>query len=205
MTKAGFFHHFKSKEALGVAAAHSWSELIDGPVEGFTCLAVTMVQEVFGSSDGKRHRRPFATLLQIPVRRHRLQSPNNTTMRPAMSYFDGFVIPVPSGNKEAYRRVAAAMAPIFMELGALRVVEAWNDDVQPGKVNDFRTAVIAEPDEEVVFSFVEWPSKAVRDAAHVKMMDDPRMDSMEMPFSGQRLIYGGFTSLVDTHTDAKGA
>lgn len=121
-----------------------------------------------------------------------------------MSYFDGFVIPVPSANKEAYRRVAAAMAPIFLELGALRVVEAWNDDVKPGKVNDFRTAVIAEKDEEVVFSFVEWPSKAVRDAAHAKMMDDPRMEQMEMPFSGQRLIYGGFSSLVDLIAGTKG-
>jgi uncharacterized protein YbaA (DUF1428 family) len=121
-----------------------------------------------------------------------------------MSYFDGFVIPVPCANKEAYRRVAAAMAPIFLELGALRVVEAWNDDVKPGKVNDFRTAVIAEKEEEVVFSFVEWPSKAVRDAAHLKMMDDPRMDSMEMPFSGQRLIYGGFSSLVDLFAGTKG-
>jgi len=122
-----------------------------------------------------------------------------------MSYFDGFVIPVPATNKEAYRRVAAEMAPIFMELGAIRVVEAWNDDVKPGKINDFRTAVIAEPDEEVVFSFVEWPSKEVRDAAFGKMMEDPRMEQAEMPFSGQRLIYGGFASLVDTLHDAPAA
>ena len=122
-----------------------------------------------------------------------------------MSYFDGFVIPVPSANKEAYRRVAAAMAPVFMDYGAIRVVETWNDDVKPGKINDFRTAVIAEPDEEVVFSFVEWPSKAVRDAAFGKMMEDPRMEQAEMPFSGQRLIYGGFASLVDTLHDAPAA
>jgi len=122
-----------------------------------------------------------------------------------MSYFDGFVIPVPSANKEAYRRVAAAMAPVFMDYGAIRVVEAWNDDVKPGKVNDFRTAVIAEADEEVVFSFVEWPSKEVRDAAFGKMMEDPRMEQAEMPFSGQRLIYGGFAALVDTLHDAPAA
>jgi uncharacterized protein YbaA (DUF1428 family) len=122
-----------------------------------------------------------------------------------MSYFDGFVIPVPSANKEAYRRVAAAMAPVFMDYGAIRVVETWNDDVKPGKINDFRTAVIAEPAEEVVFSFVEWPSKEVRDAAHARMMDDPRMEQAEMPFSGQRLIYGGFASLVDTLHDAPAA
>jgi uncharacterized protein YbaA (DUF1428 family) len=124
-----------------------------------------------------------------------------------MSYFDGFVIPVPTDNKEAYRRVAAAMAPVFMDYGALRVVEAWNDDIKPGKVNDFRTAVIAKENEDVVFSFVEWPSKDVRDAAFDKMMDDPRMQNAEMPFSGERLIYGGFASIFDTQaaalTDAK--
>src|SRR3546814_20205636 len=75
--------------------------------------------------------------------------------RDVMSYMDGFVIPVPKGNKERYREVAAYAAPIFIEHGALRIVECWANDIKPGKVNDFRTAVIAEEDEEVVFSWIE--------------------------------------------------
>ena len=117
-----------------------------------------------------------------------------------MSYIDGFLIPVPKGNKERYREVATYAAPIFIEYGALRVVETWADDVKPGKVNDFRTAVIAEETEEVVFSWVEWPDKATRDAGAAKVMADPRMqpkDGEDMPFSGQRMIYGGFAVLLD--------
>jgi len=117
-----------------------------------------------------------------------------------MAYMDGFVIPVPKGNKERYREVATYAAPIFIEHGALRVVECWANDIKPGKTNDFRTAVIAEEDEEVVFSWVEWPDKATRDAGAEKVMADPRMQPKEgedMPFSGARLIYGGFEVLLD--------
>src|SRR6218665_3218418 len=86
-----------------------------------------------------------------------------TKRRENMAYMDGFVIPVPKGNKERYREVAAYAAPIFIEHGALRIVECWGSDVKIGKTNDFRTAVIAEEDEEVVFSWIEWPDKATRD------------------------------------------
>lgn len=117
-----------------------------------------------------------------------------------MSYMDGFVIPVPKGNRQAYKDMAAMMAPIFLEHGATRVVECWGDDIRRGKVNDFRTSVIAEEGEEVVFSWIEWPSKEVRDAGSAKVMADERMKpkaGQEMPFSGARLIYGGFAVLVD--------
>lgn len=115
-----------------------------------------------------------------------------------MTYIDGFVAPVPAGNKDAYYAVAAKAAPIFQEYGAIRVVECWNDDVPVGKVNDFRTAVIAEEGEHVVFSWIEWPSKEVRDAGMAKVMADERMSSGEMPFVGARMIYGGFSILLDT-------
>jgi uncharacterized protein YbaA (DUF1428 family) len=117
-----------------------------------------------------------------------------------MAYMDGFVIPVPKGNKAKYKEVAAYAAPIFIEYGALRVVECWADDIKPGKVNDFRTAVIAEEGEDVVFSWIEWPDRATRDAGAEKVMNDPRMQPKEgedMPFSGARLIYGGFAVLLD--------
>ncbi len=115
-----------------------------------------------------------------------------------MSYVDGFVIPVPAGNKEAYRKMAALSAPIFRECGATRVVEAWGDDIRDGKVTDFKMAVKAEPGENVVFSWVEWPSKAVRDEGMAKFMADPRLDRLgEMPFDGKRMFFGGFELLLD--------
>lgn len=123
-----------------------------------------------------------------------------------MSYMDGFVVPVPKGNKERYREVAAYAADIFIEHGALRVVECWADDVKPGKTNDFRTAVIAEDEEEVVFSWIEWPDKQSRDAGSAKVMADPRMqpqEGEEMPFSGKRMIYGGFAVLLDARREGE--
>lgn len=116
-----------------------------------------------------------------------------------MSYIDGFIIPVPTGGKEAYREVAARAAPIFKEFGALRVVECWGDDLPNGETTDFKRAVKAEPGETVVFSWIVWPSKAVRDEGGAKVMADPRMQmGPDMPFDGKRLVYGGFELLLDT-------
>ena len=115
-----------------------------------------------------------------------------------MSYIDGFVVPVPGAKKEAYREMASRAAMIFKENGALRVVECWGDDVPDGKVTDFKGAVKAQPHEIVVFSWIEWPSKAVRDAGMKKVMEDSRMRPENMPFDGKRLIYGGFAVLLDT-------
>lgn len=117
-----------------------------------------------------------------------------------MAYIDGFVIPVPAGNRQKYKDLASQAAPIFIEHGALRVVECWGDDIKPGKTNDFNTAVIAEEGEEVVFSWIEWPDRETRDAGSAKVMADERMrppEGQEMPFSGARLIYGGFAVMVD--------
>jgi len=116
-----------------------------------------------------------------------------------MSYIDGFVIPVPSGKKQAYREMVAKALPIFKEYGATRITECWGTDVPDGKVTDFKTAVKAKPDESIVFSWIEWPSKTVRDAANERMKTDPRMKmTSDMPFDGQRMIFGGFEPLFDS-------
>jgi uncharacterized protein YbaA (DUF1428 family) len=116
-----------------------------------------------------------------------------------MSYIDGFVIPVPSDKKQAYRDMATKAAPLFKEYGATRIVECWGNDVPDGKVTDFKGAVKAEPGENIVFSWIEWPSKEVRDAGYQKMMDDPRMKMPDdMPFDPRRMIVGGFDILLDT-------
>lgn len=116
-----------------------------------------------------------------------------------MPYIDGFVAAVPAKNREAYRAHADKAAPLFREHGATRVVECWGNDVPEGKVTSFTMAVKREDDEVVIFSWVEWPSKEVRDAGWEKIMKDERMSSENnpMPFDGKRLIYGGFETLLD--------
>ena len=116
-----------------------------------------------------------------------------------MPYVDGFVTPVPTANREAYIEHARTAAPIFKEFGALSVVECWSDDVPEGKLTSFTLAVKREPDESMVFSWVSWPSKAVRDAGWEKIMADPRMQpgALSMPFDGKRLIYGGFEMILE--------
>ncbi|WEK51188.1 MAG: DUF1428 domain-containing protein [Candidatus Kaistia colombiensis] len=113
-----------------------------------------------------------------------------------MGYIDGTLIAVPAANREAYRAMAAKTAPLLREHGASRVVENWGDDVPEGKVTDFRRAVKATDDEKVVYSWIEWPSKAARVEGWQKAMADPRMQ-FDMPFDGQRMIFGGFAPILD--------
>ncbi|MCC4587280.1 DUF1428 domain-containing protein [Xanthomonas sp. NCPPB 1067] len=115
-----------------------------------------------------------------------------------MSYVDGFVLAVPTANKEAFVAHARMGDALIMEYGALRVVECWGDDVPKGQWTDFYRAVDAGEDETVVFSWIEWPDKATRDEGMRKMMEDPRMDPSvnPMPFDGKRMIYGGFVPTV---------
>lgn len=116
-----------------------------------------------------------------------------------MSYVDGFVAAVPTENREAFYRHAADMAQIFKEFGALKVVECWGDDVPDGEVTSFPMAVQRRSEETVVFSWIVWPSKAVRNEAMQKVMADPRCqpDSNPMPFDGKRMIYGGFEMVLE--------
>ena len=120
-----------------------------------------------------------------------------------MTYFEGFIVPVPEANKDAYRKSAADFAPAFLELGVKRHFEAWDSDVPEGKVTDFRKAVDAKPDEKVVFAWFEHSDRASRDAFNEKMMSDPRMKEMgaNMPFDGKRMIVGGFKSIVEEGSD----
>lgn len=123
-----------------------------------------------------------------------------------MSYIDGFVIACPKANKDKFIAHAKLGDSVFIEMGALRVVECWGDDVPDGTTTDFRKAVKANEDEAVLFSWIEWPDKATRDAAMAKMTEmmtdpskvDPRMDPEKnpMPFDGKRMIFGGFTPVV---------
>lgn len=117
-----------------------------------------------------------------------------------MPYIDGFVIPVPTAKKDAYRDHEAKWWPMFRDMGAQSLVVGWGDEVPAGKQTDFLRSVEAKPDETVVFCWMTWPDKATRDAAHKKMEEraagDPEMTAEAMPFDGKRMIYGGFTPIL---------
>lgn len=116
-----------------------------------------------------------------------------------MSYVDGFVIPVPVANKDAYIELARKMAPYFIKHGATAVVECWGEDVPDGEVTSFPMAVKCEADEAVVFSWIVWPDKAARDEGNKKVMEDFEVLGMspdDSPFDGKRMIFGGFEQIV---------
>nr|WP_163502965.1 DUF1428 domain-containing protein [Halomonas socia] len=116
-----------------------------------------------------------------------------------MTYVDGFVAAVPTANRDKYIQHARDAAVVFKEHGALQMVECWGDDVPDGKLTSFPLAVKRQADETVIFSWILWPSREVRDRGMAKVMEDPRLqpDVNPMPFDGKRLIYGGFEVVVD--------
>jgi uncharacterized protein YbaA (DUF1428 family) len=116
-----------------------------------------------------------------------------------MAYIDGFVVAVPTANKQQYRKQAKKMSALFKEYGARQQVECWGDDIPPGKLTSFPMAVKCKKDETVVFSWILWPSRAARNRAWKKLMTDPRMrpGNNPMPFDGKRMIFGGFDVMLD--------
>jgi uncharacterized protein YbaA (DUF1428 family) len=116
-----------------------------------------------------------------------------------MNYVDGFVVAVPKANKAQYIEQAKKAGLVFKKNGALRLVECWGDDVPEGKITSFPMAVKCKEDEIVVFSWILWPSKKVRDEGMKKSMEDPslKFQNNPMPFDGKRMIFGGFDMVVD--------
>jgi uncharacterized protein YbaA (DUF1428 family) len=114
-----------------------------------------------------------------------------------MAYIDGFLIPVPDTRKADYKAHEEKWWPWFRDHGASAMTVAWGDDVQAGKVTDFQRAVALEPGETVVFAWMTWPDKATRDKVYQEMMEDGSMDMAEMPFDGKRMVYGGFSPIVE--------
>ena len=114
-----------------------------------------------------------------------------------MPYIEGFVAAVPTANREVYIEHAKEASTYFKNLGATRVIECWGDDVPKGEVTDFYKATQAKDDETVIFSWIEYPDKATRDAANEKMSADSEAMNMEMPFDGKRMFWGGFRQIVE--------
>ena len=119
-----------------------------------------------------------------------------------MTYVDGFLAPVRAGRREDYRRMASDAAKIFIEHGALQVIESLSDDVPEGKLTDMWKAVAGDKEagESLAFSWIVWPSKEARNAGWEKAMADERMKPpADHPFDGKRMIYGGFETIVDAN------
>ena len=117
-----------------------------------------------------------------------------------MTYVDGYVLSVPRKNKSDYIRLAEESAAVFKDHGALSVVENWADDVPDGELTSLPMAVKCKEGEDVVFSWIVWPSREVRDAGNKAAMEDSRLqdwDPSKMPFDGKRMIFGGFTTIVE--------
>lgn len=114
-----------------------------------------------------------------------------------MAYVDGFLIPVPNARKEEYRAHEEKWWPWFRDKGATGLVVCWGDEVPEGKQTDFRRAVALQTDETVVFAWMTWPDKAIRDKAFAAMMEDGDVDGSDMPFDGKRMVYGGFIPILD--------
>ncbi|MFD0894961.1 DUF1428 domain-containing protein [Luteolibacter ambystomatis] len=115
-------------------------------------------------------------------------------------YVDGFVIPVPKANIEDYRKLAELARQVWLDHGALDYRECVGDDLDQDKTATFTAAAGAQPDETVVFAWIVYESRERRDAINAAVMEDPRMkpmmDSPSMPFDCNRMVFGGFTTLV---------
>ncbi|MDG1995240.1 MAG: DUF1428 domain-containing protein [Emcibacteraceae bacterium] len=116
-----------------------------------------------------------------------------------MKYVDSFLLAVPTANKDEYIAMAEKIAPIYKRHGALSIYECWGDDIAEGKLNSMHTAVMRKPDENIVFSWVTWPNKEVRDKAHTKISDDmhAEFENVPVPFDGARMIFGGFEVIIE--------
>lgn len=115
-------------------------------------------------------------------------------------YVDGFVLPVPKKNVEAYRRLAEEASKVWREHGALEYVECIADDVKSGELTSFPQSVKLKTDETVVFAWIVYESREHRDSVNEKVMKDPRianMDPQSMPFDAKRMFWGGFEVLVE--------
>jgi len=116
-------------------------------------------------------------------------------------YVDGFVVPVPKKNLDAYRRLARKSGKVWMDHGALEYREFVADDVKPGTITSFPQSVKLKADETVVFSYIVYKSRKDRDRIDAELMADPRLKSMmdpkAMPFDGMRMFWGGFKGMVE--------
>lgn len=124
-------------------------------------------------------------------------------------YIDGFVFPVQRIYLDEYRRVAEKVAKIWKEYGATGYFEHVGDDMHMEGTRSFVEVADLKEDEAIVFGWVTFPSKKIRDIANKKVPNDPRMAELIAPltdpdrlvFDAGRMIYGGFQQLVPSDSN----
>lgn len=118
-----------------------------------------------------------------------------------MAYVDGFLLPLPTKNIAAYKRMSTKAGKVWKDHGALEYLECVGDDLNVKMAKPFPKQMKLKPGETVVFSWIVYKSKADRKRVLAKVMKDPRlanmMDPKNMPFDARRMLYGGFKVLVD--------
>lgn len=114
-------------------------------------------------------------------------------------YYQGFLLAVPEGNKDAYAKMAADAWGMFQKHGCLGISENWGVDVTHGKKTDFYRATQAKDGEVPMFSWVAWPDRATCDAGGAAMEAEMvGKEFPEMPFDGMRMMWGGFETIFDS-------
>lgn len=116
-----------------------------------------------------------------------------------MPYVDGFVLAVPEKKLSEYKKISRKAGKLWMEHGALSYVECVGDDVPVGKLTSFTKAVDLKKGETVILAWITYRSRRHRDSVNRKVMADPRLeaDMSEMPVDGERIIFGGFKSIIE--------
>lgn len=122
-------------------------------------------------------------------------------------YVDGFVVVVPKGKVDEYKKMAKGGAEMWMKYGALEYYECIGDDLAPQDVSGEKTRLFpemagAKEGETVWFSFIVFKSKEHRDEVNAKVMEEMNKQmeeykDMPMPFDMKRMAYGGFEVAVE--------
>lgn len=121
------------------------------------------------------------------------------------NYIDGFALPIPKIHLNKYKNIVQQVADIWKEHGAIAYYEFVGDDLQLEGTRSFVDAIDAKEDEVIIFGWVVFESKVSRDIANKKVPADPRMEALIAPltessmkiFDANRMVYGGFRSLLD--------
>lgn len=128
------------------------------------------------------------------------------------NYIDGFVLPVPRIHLNEYKGVAEKVAEIWKEYGALAYFECIGEDLKLEGTRSFIELVDLKEDEIIVFGWVIFPSKEIRNRANKQVPIDSRMADLVTPltdpkrliFDVERMVYGGFQPLVQSNTNEVG-
>ena len=121
------------------------------------------------------------------------------------NYIDGFVFPIAKAHVEEYKTVAEKVAEIWKEYGALAYLEFLGDDLQAEGTASFIKTMEVKENEQLIFGWVVFSSKEIRDEANKKVPQDPRMETLVKPlldpdkmiFNANRMLYGGFKSFIE--------